>query len=338
MSASTSVYFDDFNIIHTRSAPTLQVLQTTDYYPFGLQMAAQSYQKQSSLDNDYLYNGKELQDEHNLGWMDYGARMYMPEIGRWGVVDPLAETSRRWSPYGYAYNNPILFVDPDGMENMVYLYASDQGEGGPTKREMRQMKRELNRHFRGIGVDVRAKIIKGIPEAKNLDKSDHLIVVGDHSSNVETSKKTNEMGYTKVEERQLDNEAVNFGNLTFADINRMKDDFSKRTSEYPDNHTGTDLKSFSSGVLLHETGHSSGLYHAIPGYEGGALSYVDPSKGVYDHYDNRRWNFMSTHEDFLHGNSFKSNMSKMTSDQRVIFNTKYSGTPKATIKRNGKRK
>jgi RHS repeat-associated protein len=107
--------------------------QLDNYYPFGL--AFNSYCRENRLANLYQYNGKEKQDELDLGWLDYGARMYMSDIGRWGVIDPMAELTNTLSPYNYAYNNPVLFIDPDGMlaeYNWSSGHYEDKDEDGNT--------------------------------------------------------------------------------------------------------------------------------------------------------------------------------------------------------------
>ncbi|WP_027388062.1 RHS repeat-associated core domain-containing protein [Chryseobacterium gregarium] len=99
-----------------------EITDTNNYYAFGMNHIGGMKSLLGGYQN-YKYNGKEIQES---GMYDYGARFYMPDIGRWGVADPLAETSRRWSPYTYAFNNPIRFIDPDGRQGTDIIFRDNR--------------------------------------------------------------------------------------------------------------------------------------------------------------------------------------------------------------------
>ncbi|WP_346425742.1 DUF6443 domain-containing protein [Flavobacterium sp. KMS] len=111
------------------AANVLEIFEENNYYPFGLKH--QGYNAEDNQSNyKYKYNGKELQDELGLNMYDYGARNYDPTLGRWMNIDPLSETSRRFSPYTYALNNPVFFIDPDGMEASTFFKSKFLNKNG----------------------------------------------------------------------------------------------------------------------------------------------------------------------------------------------------------------
>jgi len=62
-----------------------------------------------------------LDEDADLGWIDYGFRSYDPQIGRFMQLDPLADDYPLYTPYQYAGNDPIANIDLDGLEPLDAL-------------------------------------------------------------------------------------------------------------------------------------------------------------------------------------------------------------------------
>ncbi|MBD2535620.1 DUF2778 domain-containing protein, partial [Nostoc flagelliforme FACHB-838] len=81
------------------------------YMPFGETLAEQ--QNGTSYYSPFKFSAKEKDPE--TGYSYFGARYYSPELSVWLSIDPLADKAPGWTPYRYGFNNPISFVDPDGL-------------------------------------------------------------------------------------------------------------------------------------------------------------------------------------------------------------------------------
>ncbi|MGV0996423.1 RHS repeat-associated core domain-containing protein [Empedobacter falsenii] len=100
---------------YTRSAAR-EIVRESDLIEIGIGLAAPGGGSTSGSANyKYKYNGKELQDELGFGMYTFGFRDYMPDIGRFTTIDPMADFVNYQSPYVMADNNPVIYEDVYGL-------------------------------------------------------------------------------------------------------------------------------------------------------------------------------------------------------------------------------
>jgi RHS repeat-associated protein len=90
-----------------------------------LQMPGRSQQQYGSPLTDVKYTGYELNQEGGLGLYHAGARLYDPAVGRFMQQDRFKDRYPSMTPYQYAANNPVLFIDVNG-DSVVALTEEEQ--------------------------------------------------------------------------------------------------------------------------------------------------------------------------------------------------------------------
>jgi len=93
---------------------TAEVVSAQDYYPFGMVQPGRSFNAGTGY--RYGFNGKEDDKDIETGAQDYGMRIYDSRIAKFLSVDPLENKYPYLTPYQFAGNSPIKFIDLDGLE------------------------------------------------------------------------------------------------------------------------------------------------------------------------------------------------------------------------------
>jgi RHS repeat-associated protein len=91
-----------------------------DFYPYGKVLRAY----QNGQQEKYLFTQHERDKE--TGYDNLGARLRDAEVIPFLSLDPKAMKYPSLSPYNYVANNPIMFIDPDGVQRSVNLDGKDQ--------------------------------------------------------------------------------------------------------------------------------------------------------------------------------------------------------------------
>ena len=113
---NVTVTISDRLLLNTNHTVSADVASYTNYYAYGMAMPGRAY---VGVNYRYGFNGKEKDPEGMGGGgstYDYGFRIYNPALAKFLSVDPLSDKYPWYTPYQFAGNMPIQFIDIDGLE------------------------------------------------------------------------------------------------------------------------------------------------------------------------------------------------------------------------------
>jgi RHS repeat-associated protein len=173
----TRLAYCDINNDGVIATPS-EILQENNYDAFGYGLDG-VYMNHANQDNLYQYNGKEKNDDHGIGLIDYGARFLDQSISRWLSVDPLGENNESNTPFQYASNNPILMIDPDGLDDIYY-----DGRGNELRRIINK---KDDRYFSAtLNKDKTITVTNELPFAPEQSKNITFLTIFKASLGMET--------------------------------------------------------------------------------------------------------------------------------------------------------
>ena len=155
----------------------------TTYYPFGMKINSLSYDLNASNSNKYLMQGKELQDDFGYNVYDFEARHYDPALARTTTIDPHAENYLDFSGYSFLGNNPMVMVDPTGMD---WFYNENSGDVQYISNLHKGAEEHMEKGWTHMGEN---GMFDESSEGKDVDKSDFGVIKGNEglASNVDFS-------------------------------------------------------------------------------------------------------------------------------------------------------